>query len=184
MFFLIEWLNYYRQSYVLSSLNKYVSNVDHEIWNKSGSDTNNAEAAHSMANREGKQLKLLSAILKGKRYDARCYITIEVHNKNGVPYTHRDKSDVKRLQNSIVRKTSRIQKNKVSLNDKLPKSSKKKRKLSPSNSRTPIRSKENHERAENILSDNEEETFSKEIHKKNLELELKEKEIILKLKHE
>ncbi|POG77570.1 hypothetical protein GLOIN_2v1545568 [Rhizophagus irregularis DAOM 181602=DAOM 197198] len=179
-----EWLNYYQQSYVLSSLNKYVSNVDHEIWNKSGSDTNNAEAAHSMANREGKQLKLLSAILKGKRYDARCYITIEVHNKNGVPYTHRDKSDVKRLQNSIVRKTSRIQKNKVSLNDKLPKSSKKKRKLSPSNSRTPIRSKENHERAENILSDNEEETFSKEIHKKNLELELKEKEIILKLKHE
>ncbi|CAB5175825.1 unnamed protein product [Rhizophagus irregularis] len=174
-----EWLNYYRQSYVLSSLNKYVSNVDHEIWNKSGSDTNNAEAAHSMANREGKQLKLLSAILKGKRYDARCYTTIEVHDKNGVPYTHRDKSDVKRLQNSIVRKTSRIQKNKVSLNDKLPKSSKK-RKLSPSNSRTPIRSKENHERAENILSDNEEETFSKEIHKKNLELELKEKEIILR----
>ncbi|GET51029.1 hypothetical protein GLOIN_2v1545568 [Rhizophagus irregularis DAOM 181602=DAOM 197198] len=107
-----EWLNYYRQSYVLSSLNKYVSNVDHEIWNKSGSDTNNAEAAHSMANREGKQLKLLSAILKGKRYDARCYTTIEVHDKNGVPYTHRDKSDVKRLQNSIVRKTSRIQKNK------------------------------------------------------------------------
>ncbi|CAB5386041.1 unnamed protein product [Rhizophagus irregularis] len=157
-----EWLNYYQQSYVLSSLNKYVSNVDHEIWNKSGSDTNNAEAAHSMANSEGKQLKLLSAILKGKRYDARCYITIEVHNKNGVPYTHRDKSDVKRLQNSIVRKTSRFQKNKVSLNDKLPKS------------------KENHERAENILSDNEEETFSKEIHKKNLELELKEKEIILR----
>ncbi|PKC11895.1 hypothetical protein RhiirA5_397230 [Rhizophagus irregularis] len=115
----------------------------------------------------------------GKRYDARCYTTIEVHDKNGVPYTHRDKSDVKRLQNSIVRKTSRIQKNKVSLNDKLPKSSKK-RKLSPSNSRTPIRSKENHERAENILSDNEEETFSKEIHKKNLELELKEKEIILR----
>jgi hypothetical protein len=64
MFFFIEWLNYYRQPYVLSSLNKYVSNVDHEIWNKSGSDTNNAEAAHSMANREGKQLKLLSAILK------------------------------------------------------------------------------------------------------------------------
>ncbi|GBC37792.2 hypothetical protein GLOIN_2v1545568 [Rhizophagus irregularis DAOM 181602=DAOM 197198] len=142
-----EWLNYYRQSYVLSSLNKYVSNVDHEIWNKSGSDTNNAEAAHSMANREGKQLKLLSAILKGKSL--------------------------------ILIKASRIQKNKVSLNNKLPKSSKK-RKLSPSNSRTPIRSKENHERTENILSDNEEETFSKEIHKKNLKLELKEKEIILR----
>ena len=41
-----------------------ISNIDHEIWNKSGSNTNNAKTAHSMANREGKQLKLLSAILK------------------------------------------------------------------------------------------------------------------------
>jgi len=49
---------------VLSSLNQFISNIDHEIWNKSGSNTNNAEAAHSMVNREGKQLKLLSAILR------------------------------------------------------------------------------------------------------------------------
>ncbi|PKC14284.1 hypothetical protein RhiirA5_409551, partial [Rhizophagus irregularis] len=171
-----EWLSYYQQPYVLASLNKYVSNVDHEIWNKSGSDTNNAEAAHSMVNREGKQLKLLSAILKGKRYDIRCYTTIETHDKKGVPYTHRDKSDVKRVQNSIARKTSRTQKNKESLDDKLPKSSKK-RNLSPSSSRTSVKSKKNHER-EDILSDNEE--LLKEIRKKNLELELKEKEILLK----
>ncbi|EXX67018.1 hypothetical protein RirG_118210 [Rhizophagus irregularis DAOM 197198w] len=158
-----KWLSYYQQPYVLASLNKYVSNVDHEIWNKSGSDTNNAETAHSMVNREGKQLKLLSAILKGKRYNIRCYTTIETHDKKGVPYTHRDK-------------TSRTQKNKESLDNKLPKSSKK-RNLSPSSSRTSVKSKKNHER-EDILSDNEE--LLKEICKKNLELELKEKEILLK----
>jgi hypothetical protein len=46
----------------LASLNQFVSNIDHEIWRKSGTNTNNAEAAHSMVNREGKQLRLLSAI--------------------------------------------------------------------------------------------------------------------------
>ena len=51
----------------------------------------------------------------------------------------------------------------------------KKRKLSPSISRTP---KENHEREEDDREeDNGEETLLKEIHKKNLELELKEKKI-------
>jgi len=48
----------------LASLNQFISNVDSEIWLKSGSNTNNAEAAHSMVNREGKQLTLLSAILR------------------------------------------------------------------------------------------------------------------------
>ena len=60
----IDWLNYYQQLYILASLNPFISNIDPEIWHKSGSDTNNAEAAHSMVNREGKQLTLLSAILR------------------------------------------------------------------------------------------------------------------------
>ena len=48
----------------MASLNQYVSNIDHEIWRKSGTNTNNAEAAHAMVNKEGKQLSLLSAILR------------------------------------------------------------------------------------------------------------------------
>ena len=48
----------------MASLNQFISNVDSEIWLKSRSNTNNAEAAHSMVNREGKQLTLLSAILR------------------------------------------------------------------------------------------------------------------------
>ncbi|CAB4428952.1 unnamed protein product [Rhizophagus irregularis] len=105
-----DWLKYYKQPYVLSSLNQFISNIDHEIWRKSGGNTNNAEAAHSMVNREGKQLKLLSAILRGKRYDERCYKTIEIHNKAGVSYTHTDKSEIKRTCGSITRKGFRNQK--------------------------------------------------------------------------
>lgn len=48
----------------MASLNQSISNMNHEIWRKSGDNTNNAEAAHAMVNREGKQLGLLSAILR------------------------------------------------------------------------------------------------------------------------
>jgi hypothetical protein len=38
--------------------------VDPEIWARSSNNTNVAEAAHALANREGKQLKLLTAIIR------------------------------------------------------------------------------------------------------------------------
>jgi hypothetical protein len=38
--------------------------MDIEIWNRYGNNTNTAEAAHSLVNRTGKQLKLLPAILR------------------------------------------------------------------------------------------------------------------------
>ena len=38
--------------------------MDTEIWNRYGNDTNAAEAAHALVNRTGKQLKLLTAILR------------------------------------------------------------------------------------------------------------------------
>ena len=55
---------YYQQPYVLASLNQFILNIDHEIWCKSRTNINNAEAAHTIVNREGKQLGLLSAILR------------------------------------------------------------------------------------------------------------------------
>ncbi|PKC02635.1 hypothetical protein RhiirA5_424946 [Rhizophagus irregularis] len=78
------------------------------------------KVAHTMVNKEGKQLSLLSAISRGKRYDERCYKTIEIHDKTGVPYTHQDKSEVKRIQRSIKRKESYIRNNNLDTNDKLP----------------------------------------------------------------
>ena len=62
--FCLDWLNYYQNPYILASLNQFVSNIDHETWRKSGTSTNNAEAAHAMVNREGKQLGLLPAIIR------------------------------------------------------------------------------------------------------------------------
>ncbi|PKC03677.1 hypothetical protein RhiirA5_503282 [Rhizophagus irregularis] len=76
-----DWLKYYQQPYILSSLNQFISNINHKTWCKSGTNTNNAEkVAHFMVNREGKQLKLLSAILRGKKYNEqqlKLYITIQ-----------------------------------------------------------------------------------------------------------
>jgi len=37
--------------------------MEPDIWRKYGNNTNIAESAHSLINREGKQLKLMSAIL-------------------------------------------------------------------------------------------------------------------------
>ncbi|RIA98661.1 hypothetical protein C1645_731553 [Glomus cerebriforme] len=106
-----EWLSYYQQLYVLVLLNQFISNIDPKIWLKSESNTNNAEAAHSLVNRGEKQLTLLLAILR-KQFDKRCYKTIEIHNKSEVPYTHCDKSEIKRIQESITCKASYNQKKK------------------------------------------------------------------------
>ena len=64
IYFYIDWIHYYRQPYVLASLNLYASEVDPEIWARSSNNTNVAEAAHALANREGKHLKLLTAIIR------------------------------------------------------------------------------------------------------------------------
>jgi hypothetical protein len=48
----------------LASLNKYISNMENEVWERYGNNTNMAEAAHAQANREGKQLKLVTAIMR------------------------------------------------------------------------------------------------------------------------
>jgi hypothetical protein len=47
-------------------------------------------------------------LYRGKKYDERCYKTIEIHSNAGVPYTHQDKSEIKRTYESITRKGSRI----------------------------------------------------------------------------
>ncbi|GBC22818.2 hypothetical protein GLOIN_2v1773466 [Rhizophagus irregularis DAOM 181602=DAOM 197198] len=124
-----EWVDYYQQSYVLASLNQFISNIDPEIWLKSGSNTNYAEAAHSMVNREGKQLSLLSAILR---------------------------SEIKRTQESITRKASHNQKSKESVidltNDELPTKSSLKR---SSVNRNKSLKKSKQEKSEEISTMNE-----------------------------
>ncbi|CAB4399795.1 unnamed protein product [Rhizophagus irregularis] len=123
-----EWVDYYQQSYVLASLNQFISNIDPEIWLKSGSNTNYAEAAHSMTS----------------------------VNKSGVPYTHRDRSEIKRTQESITRKASHNQKSKESVidltNDELPTKSSLKR---SSVNRNKSLKKSKQEKSEEISTMNE-----------------------------
>ncbi|UZO20894.1 uncharacterized protein OCT59_013304 [Rhizophagus irregularis] len=105
---------------------------------------------------EGKQLSLLSAILRGKRFDERCYKTIDICNKSGVPYTHRDRSEIKRTQESITRKASHNQKSKESVidltNDELPTKSSLKR---SSVNRNKSLKKSKQEKSEEISTMNE-----------------------------
>ena len=38
--------------------------MENEVWERYGNNTNMAEAAYAQANREGKQLKLITAIMR------------------------------------------------------------------------------------------------------------------------
>ncbi|CAB4438840.1 unnamed protein product [Rhizophagus irregularis] len=66
--------------------------MDVETWNWYGNNINTAEDAHSLVNRTGKQLKLLSAILRGQKLDERHLKIIEIQDFSAVPYTKQDKS--------------------------------------------------------------------------------------------
>ncbi|PKC50485.1 hypothetical protein RhiirA1_486241, partial [Rhizophagus irregularis] len=59
-----DWIDYYQRPHILATINSSASLMDVEIWNQYRNNTNTAEAAHSLINRTGKQLKLLSAILR------------------------------------------------------------------------------------------------------------------------
>ena len=61
---LLDWVNFYRQDYIIASLNQSMSKISNNIWQVAPNNTNAAEAAHAMSNREGKHLKLLTAIIR------------------------------------------------------------------------------------------------------------------------
>ncbi|POG67582.1 hypothetical protein GLOIN_2v280613 [Rhizophagus irregularis DAOM 181602=DAOM 197198] len=107
-----DWIDYYQITHILATMNSLASLMDVEIWNRYGNNINTAEAAHSLVNRTGKQLKLLSAILRGQKLDERHLKIIEIQDFSAVPYTKQDKSQVKRQLFAINRKEKRNQKNK------------------------------------------------------------------------
>ncbi|CAB4481501.1 hypothetical protein RhiirA1_462637 [Rhizophagus irregularis] len=78
---------------------------ENEIWECHANNTNIAEAAHAQANREGKQLKLLTAIMRC--LDERIYKIAETHDRYGVPYNRRDKSEIKRQTRAMRRKSGK-----------------------------------------------------------------------------
>ncbi|PKY53721.1 hypothetical protein RhiirA4_472085 [Rhizophagus irregularis] len=66
----------------IASLNKHVSKLENEIWERHANNTNIAEAAHTQANRKGKHRHL----------DERIFMIAETHDRYGIPYIRRDKS--------------------------------------------------------------------------------------------
>ncbi|CAG8806091.1 14720_t:CDS:2, partial [Racocetra persica] len=82
-----EWVDYYRTSYIIASLNYHCSKINYNTWIEAGNNTNAAEAAHAYANRSGKQ---------GKKLDEITINRIQVHIKFGVPITQRDSGEIKR----------------------------------------------------------------------------------------
>ncbi|PKC12178.1 hypothetical protein RhiirA5_412143 [Rhizophagus irregularis] len=87
--------------------NKAFFPPENEIWECHANNTNIAEAAHAQANREGKQLKLLTEIMRGRCLDERIFKIAETHDRYGVPYTRRDKSEIKRQTRAMRRKSGK-----------------------------------------------------------------------------
>ncbi|PKY46197.1 hypothetical protein RhiirA4_470940 [Rhizophagus irregularis] len=102
-----DWAKYYKTPWIISSLNINMSKMERQIWRKYGNNTNAAEAAHALINREGKQLKLLSAILW---HDEKLLKIKSTQDNSGVPYTRCDKSEVKRQQIASNRKAAKYNK--------------------------------------------------------------------------
>ena len=59
-----DWSIYYRQKYVLAFLNRYVSNIPESFWYLVDRNTNITESAHANINHDGKNLNLLTVILR------------------------------------------------------------------------------------------------------------------------
>ncbi|RIB14152.1 hypothetical protein C2G38_2248429 [Gigaspora rosea] len=95
---------------------------------QAGNNTNASEAAHAYANRSGKQLKLLSAINRGRKLDETTVSRMQIHMKFNVPVTHRDNGEIKRKAVAMTRKSAATthKKNKLQAKKNLSKKSKSK----------------------------------------------------------
>ncbi|PKY44547.1 hypothetical protein RhiirA4_458890 [Rhizophagus irregularis] len=101
-----DWVEYYKRSYVLSSLNKHISKMNIEIWNRSSNNTNHVEASYANSNRDGKNLKLFIAIKREYQIDNR-HIKISItYDNTGIPYIRRDRSEIKKKSQAMIRKKS------------------------------------------------------------------------------
>ncbi|PKB91970.1 hypothetical protein RhiirA5_446667 [Rhizophagus irregularis] len=68
-----------------------MSKIDDEVWIASPDNTNVAEAAHALSNHRGKSLKLVTAIIQGRKLDKERFTAINIHQKYSIPNRERDK---------------------------------------------------------------------------------------------
>ncbi|CAB4378388.1 unnamed protein product [Rhizophagus irregularis] len=75
------------------------------------------EAAHALANQEEKHLKLLTAIIRGRKVNQKTLKIMETKNKFGVPYSRRDNGEVKKISKAITHKGTRNEERKIILKE-------------------------------------------------------------------
>ncbi|CAG8714825.1 16294_t:CDS:2, partial [Racocetra persica] len=90
------WVSFYHQKWVIASLNNCVSQIDSNIWKSSPDNTNIVKASHALSNRCGKSLKLMSAILQGRKLDKKKFTAIRIHQQYNVLNHGRDKGIISR----------------------------------------------------------------------------------------
>ncbi|CAB4478380.1 unnamed protein product [Rhizophagus irregularis] len=105
-----DWITFYRQKWVIVSLNKSMSKIANDVWITSPDNTNVAESAHALSNRRGRDLKLLTAILHGQKLDKERFTTIYVHQKYNIPNKGRDKGLISRNVMSNKRNAKKLTK--------------------------------------------------------------------------
>ncbi|CAG8659854.1 26152_t:CDS:2 [Racocetra persica] len=83
---LTDWVQYYKKHYIIASLNPNISKIPNNLWYAAPNNTNCAKAAHAMSNQEGKQLKLMTAILRfaSKRQSKACSSTKKQNKKRQI----------------------------------------------------------------------------------------------------
>ncbi|PKK44071.1 hypothetical protein RhiirC2_835052, partial [Rhizophagus irregularis] len=94
-----------------------MSKIDNETWVAFPNNTNTAEAAHALSNHRGKNLKIVTAILQGRKLDKERFTSIHVHQKYNVPNRGRDRGLIirnvlsnKRQANALVKKINNTNK--------------------------------------------------------------------------
>src|SRR6266498_1614838 len=63
-FYLLDWVAFYRQKWIIASFNKCILKIDNNIRITSSDNTNIVEAAYALSNQYEKNLKLITAILQ------------------------------------------------------------------------------------------------------------------------
>ncbi|CAG8795906.1 7480_t:CDS:2, partial [Racocetra persica] len=89
---IIDWVQFYQKSYIIASLNLNISKISHNDWHAASNSTNYVEAAHATSNREEKQLKLMTAILREQRLDMQYFKRIKIKNNYNIDLSGHDKS--------------------------------------------------------------------------------------------
>ncbi|CAG8844316.1 4694_t:CDS:2, partial [Racocetra persica] len=87
---LTDWVSFYQQKWVITSLNKNASQIDDYTWRIAPNNTNVAEAAHALSNQHGK--------------DKERFTAINIHQQYNIPYQGRNKGPISRNLLSNKRK--------------------------------------------------------------------------------